>query len=176
MAAHEAVKLLAVKAFSHLKGTWRILSKVMWRPDKRKLPSIILASCLLHNIMIDRGDKLHSDIVWPGHHDLGYEEQYCGHVSALGSTMRENLVNRAPVANPSQNKRTADNRSFRSQEVLRVNYLQISRFRLQIFASHFTGSFDTPSLISFITIVLEDGHTYNEEPSSIFKDCEATRV
>lgn len=92
MAAHEAVKLLAVQAFSHLKGSWRILSKVMWRPDKRKLPSIILACCLLHNIMIDRGDKLHSDIVWPGHHDLGYEEQYCGHVSALGSTMRENLV------------------------------------------------------------------------------------
>ncbi|KAJ8435681.1 LOW QUALITY PROTEIN: hypothetical protein Cgig2_014262 [Carnegiea gigantea] len=82
MAAHEAVKLLAVQAFSHLKGNWRILSKVMWRPDKRKLPSIILACCLVHNIMIDRGDKLHSDIVWPGRHDLGYEEHYCGHVSS----------------------------------------------------------------------------------------------
>ncbi|KAJ8435676.1 LOW QUALITY PROTEIN: hypothetical protein Cgig2_014257 [Carnegiea gigantea] len=89
MAAHEAVKLLAVRALSHLKGSWRILSKVMWRPDKRKLPSIILACCLLHNIKIDR---VALDIGWPGYHDLGYEERYCGHVSALGGTMRENLV------------------------------------------------------------------------------------
>ncbi|CAL8178425.1 unnamed protein product [Prunus armeniaca] len=41
-AVHGAARSLAVKAFTQLKGTWRILNKVMWRPDKRKLPSIIL--------------------------------------------------------------------------------------------------------------------------------------
>lgn len=91
-AAHEGVKLIAVRALSRLKGSWRILSKVMWRPDKKKLPSIILACCLLHNIMIDRDDKLLSDVNLPGYHDLGYGEQYCGLVDALGSTMRESLV------------------------------------------------------------------------------------
>ncbi|BFG37256.1 hypothetical protein CerSpe_235300 [Prunus speciosa] len=57
-AAHGAARSLAVMAFSQLKGTWRILNKVMWRPDKRKLPSIILVCCLLHNIRIDSGDIL----------------------------------------------------------------------------------------------------------------------
>ncbi|KAL6271573.1 hypothetical protein ACE6H2_028484 [Prunus campanulata] len=41
-AVHGAARSLAVTAFSQLKGTWRILNKVMWRPDKRKLLSIIL--------------------------------------------------------------------------------------------------------------------------------------
>ncbi|KAJ8441808.1 hypothetical protein Cgig2_021498 [Carnegiea gigantea] len=125
--------------------------KVMWRPDKRKLPSIILACCSLHNIMIDRGDKLHSDIVWPGHHDLGYEEQYCGHTWSSHSGLAPGLeLGQAelalPVANSNQNKRTADNRSFRNQEVLKVNYLQIAR--LLDFASNFTGSvkMGTPSM------------------------------
>ncbi|KAF9686934.1 hypothetical protein SADUNF_Sadunf02G0041800 [Salix dunnii] len=53
-ARHEAARLLAVRSFMHLKGSWRILSKVMWRPDKRKLPSIIL---------------LHPDAALSGHHD-----------------------------------------------------------------------------------------------------------
>ena len=70
-----------------------------------------------------------------------------------------------PVANSTQNKRTADNRSFRNQEVLKVNYLQITRFRLQIFASHSTGSFDTPSLISFITIVISKVRLSYDAPS-----------
>lgn len=90
--AHEAARLLAVRALSHLKGSWRILSKVMWRPDKSKLPSIILACCLLHNIMIDCGDKLLSDNAFPAHHDVGYEEQSCRLLDTSGSTMRENLA------------------------------------------------------------------------------------
>ena len=55
--AVEAVAELAGRAFGGLKSTWRILDKVMWRPDKHKLPSIILVCCLLHNIMVDLGDK-----------------------------------------------------------------------------------------------------------------------
>lgn len=88
---HEDVRLLAVKAFLQLKGGWRILNKVMWRPDKQKLPSIILVCCLLHNIIIDNGDKLHPDVVLPGHHDSGYGEQWCKQLDPMGRTMRDNL-------------------------------------------------------------------------------------
>ncbi|XP_057964522.1 protein ANTAGONIST OF LIKE HETEROCHROMATIN PROTEIN 1 [Malania oleifera] len=90
---HEAARMLAVRAFSQLKGSWRILNKVMWRPNKRKLPSIILVCCLLHNIIIDSGDKLHSDVALPGHHDSGYVEQCCKQVDPLARTLRENLSN-----------------------------------------------------------------------------------
>ncbi|KAF3960484.1 hypothetical protein CMV_014810 [Castanea mollissima] len=91
-ALHEAARLLAVRAFSQVKGSWRILNKVMWRPDKRKLPSIILVCCLLHNIVIDCGDNLLPDVALSGHHDPGYGEQYCKQVDPLGRTMRDNLA------------------------------------------------------------------------------------
>ncbi|GMN48842.1 hypothetical protein TIFTF001_018015 [Ficus carica] len=91
-AMHEAPRSLAVRAFSQLKGSWRILNKVMWRPDKRKLPSIILVCCLLHNIIIDNGDKLQPDVALSGHHDSGYGEQCCKQVDPLGRKLRENLA------------------------------------------------------------------------------------
>ncbi|KAH7577584.1 hypothetical protein ACOSP7_001467 [Xanthoceras sorbifolium] len=90
-AMHEAARSLAVKAFLQLKGGWRILNKVMWRPDKRKLPSVILVCCLLHNIIIDSGDQLHPDVALSGHHDSGYGEQFCKQVDPMGKSMRENL-------------------------------------------------------------------------------------
>ncbi|KAI9181355.1 hypothetical protein LWI28_014211 [Acer negundo] len=90
-AMHEAARSLAVKAFLQLKGGWRILNKVMWRPDKRKLPSVILVCCLLHNIIIDSGDQLHPDVALSGHHDSGYGEQFCKQVDPMGKTMREKL-------------------------------------------------------------------------------------
>ncbi|CAL1383028.1 unnamed protein product [Linum trigynum] len=90
---HERARGLATKAFLQLKGSWRILSKVMWRPDKRKLPSIILVCCLLHNIVIDCGDHLNPDVELPGHHDSGYGEQQCGQVDhPLGRSLRGNLA------------------------------------------------------------------------------------
>ncbi|KAK2648396.1 hypothetical protein Ddye_015885 [Dipteronia dyeriana] len=90
-AMHEAARSLAVKAFLQLKGGWRILNKVMWRPDKRKLPSVILVCCLLHNIIIDSGDQLHPDVALSGHHDSGYGEQFCKQVDPMGKTLREKL-------------------------------------------------------------------------------------
>ncbi|GAV88532.1 DDE_4 domain-containing protein [Cephalotus follicularis] len=91
-AAHEDARLLAVRTFLQLKGGWRILNKVMWRPDKRKLPSIILVCCLLHNIIIDSGDQLHPDVALFGHHDSGYTDQCCKQVDLRGRTLRENLA------------------------------------------------------------------------------------
>ncbi|KAK9281503.1 hypothetical protein L1049_004406 [Liquidambar formosana] len=91
-AMHGTARLLAVRAFSQLKGSWRILNKVMWRPDKRKLPSVILVCCLLHNIIIDSGDELHPDVALSCHHDSGYGEQCCKQADPLGRTMREILA------------------------------------------------------------------------------------
>ncbi|XP_040954614.1 protein ANTAGONIST OF LIKE HETEROCHROMATIN PROTEIN 1 isoform X2 [Gossypium hirsutum] len=91
-AKHEDARSLGVRAFSQLKGSWRILNKVMWRPDKRKLPSIILVCCLLHNIIIDNGDQLHPDVALSGHHDSGYGEQCCKQIDPMGETVRETLA------------------------------------------------------------------------------------
>lgn len=89
---HRDVNLLATRALSQLKGVWRILSKVMWRPDKHKLPSIILVCCLLHNIMIDNRDILHPDLMLSDHHDNGYKEQNCQQMDSIGQAMRESLI------------------------------------------------------------------------------------
>ncbi|KAL9258598.1 ANTAGONIST OF LIKE HETEROCHROMATIN PROTEIN 1-like protein [Drosera capensis] len=67
--AHEATTSLASKLFCRLKGSWRILSKVMWQPDTQNLPSIIVACCLLHNIILDCGDELLADVALPENHD-----------------------------------------------------------------------------------------------------------
>lgn len=96
---HEAARSLAANALSQLKGSWRILNKVMWRPDKQKLPSIILVCCLLHNIIIDNGDYLRPDVALSGHHDSGYSEQCCKHVDPLGRIIRENLVKNLQLCN-----------------------------------------------------------------------------
>ncbi|GAV88528.1 DDE_4 domain-containing protein [Cephalotus follicularis] len=91
-AVHEDARLFAVRTFLQLKGSWRILNNTMWRPDKRKLPSVILVCCLLHNIIIDSGDQLHPDVALFGHDDSGYRDQCCKHVDPTGRTLRENLA------------------------------------------------------------------------------------
>ncbi|XP_020580460.1 protein ANTAGONIST OF LIKE HETEROCHROMATIN PROTEIN 1 [Phalaenopsis equestris] len=88
---HKAVNLLATSALSQLKGVWRILSKVMWRPDKHKLPSIILVCCLLHNIIIDCGDSLLPGLMLSDHHDTGYKAQNCQQMDSNGQAMRVSL-------------------------------------------------------------------------------------
>ncbi|KAJ3669911.1 hypothetical protein LUZ60_010235 [Juncus effusus] len=87
----DKVGCVATKALARLKGTWRILHKVMWRPDKHKLPSIVLVCCLLHNIIIDKGDELRDDVALPDCHDVGYKEPSCEEVDLEGKEMRERL-------------------------------------------------------------------------------------
>eukprot|EP00249_Psilotum_nudum_P013551 c24393_g1_i1 orf=481-1683(+) len=89
---HSATAEIAEKALARLKGTWRILHKVMWRPDKHKLPRIILVCCLLHNIIIDRGDELLHGVPLPEYHDEGYEQQICQFVDAKGKELRNILT------------------------------------------------------------------------------------
>lgn len=88
-ARQKAARTLGPRALSRLKGSWRILNKVMWRPDKNKLPSIILVCCLLHNIIIDCEDELLPDVQLPDHHDTGYSEEKCEQVDPNGKIMRD---------------------------------------------------------------------------------------
>ncbi|KAG8100568.1 hypothetical protein GUJ93_ZPchr0013g36530 [Zizania palustris] len=88
-AKQKAATMLGARALSRLKGSWRILNKVMWRPDKNKLPSIILVCCLLHNIIIDSKDELLPDVQLPDHHDIGYSKENCKHVDSNGKIMRD---------------------------------------------------------------------------------------
>nr|CAB3455806.1 unnamed protein product [Digitaria exilis] len=91
-ARQKAARLLGTNALTRLKGSWRILHKVMWRPDKNKLPSIILVCCLLHNILIDCKDELLPTVQIPEHHDTGYSEENCEQVEPNGKAMRENIT------------------------------------------------------------------------------------
>lgn len=50
---HSATRIVAQRALARFKDTWRIIQGEMWRPDKHKLPRIILVCCILHNIIID---------------------------------------------------------------------------------------------------------------------------
>ncbi|PKA59743.1 hypothetical protein AXF42_Ash011867 [Apostasia shenzhenica] len=95
---HKSVHTIATRALSQLKGAWRILHKVMWRPDKQKLPSIILVCCLLHNIMIDNGDYLHPNVELSDHHDAGYKEQICLQVDSIGRAVRERVCSHLQVS------------------------------------------------------------------------------
>ncbi|KAL6880141.1 hypothetical protein ACP4OV_011706 [Aristida adscensionis] len=88
-ARQKAARMLGKRALARLKGSWRILHKVMWRPDKNKLPSIILVCCLLHNILIDCKDELLPSVLLPDSHDTGYNEEKCGQVDPDGKEMRE---------------------------------------------------------------------------------------
>ncbi|CAN6464864.1 unnamed protein product [Victoria cruziana] len=88
---HKPAMLLAQRGLAQLKCSWRILHKAMWRPDKHKLPSIILVCCLLHNIVMDTGDTLRPDVAISDHHDPGYKQQCCQEVDTLGQSIRNDL-------------------------------------------------------------------------------------
>ncbi|KAI5083347.1 hypothetical protein GOP47_0003090 [Adiantum capillus-veneris] len=83
---------IAETALARLKGTWRILHRVMWRPDKHKLPRIVLVCCLLHNIIIDQGNDVLPGVVLPDHHDKSYRQQICQYVDPQGQAMRDTLA------------------------------------------------------------------------------------
>jgi len=88
---HHATCQVAECALSRLKGTWRFLNNVIWRPDKHKLPIIILVCCLLHNIIIDRDENLSEHTPLPGHHDAGYKRQLNQSVDLQGQALRDTL-------------------------------------------------------------------------------------
>ncbi|GLJ06430.1 hypothetical protein SUGI_0039060 [Cryptomeria japonica] len=91
-ARHHATRMVAERALARFKATWRIIDGVMWRPDKHKLPRIILVCCLLHNIIIDLEDELQQDVALSQHHDAGYKQQLCQCVDSNAETLRDKLT------------------------------------------------------------------------------------
>ncbi|KAH7842433.1 hypothetical protein Vadar_005281 [Vaccinium darrowii] len=86
-----ATRLVAQSALARLKDTWRIINGVMWRPDKNRLPRIILVCCLLHNIVIDLEDKVQREMPISHHHDSGYRQQVCESSDKTAYSMRDKL-------------------------------------------------------------------------------------
>lgn len=89
---HYATKLVARRALARLKDMWKIIQGMMWKPDKNKLPRIILVCCLLHNIIIDMDDEVQDEMPLAHNHDAGYRCQRCGSVDNAASIMRDNLA------------------------------------------------------------------------------------
>ncbi|KAL3521047.1 hypothetical protein ACH5RR_019196 [Cinchona calisaya] len=90
---HHETWMVAQAALTKLKQTWEVINGTMWVPDKHKLPRIIQACCLLHNIMIDRNDagrQLGTSISTD--HNPGYKQQKCYFVDKNASAQRENLA------------------------------------------------------------------------------------
>lgn len=50
-----STRIVVARAFGRLKGTWRILYGTVLRPNIERLPKMIHACCILHNICIDAG-------------------------------------------------------------------------------------------------------------------------
>nr|GEW47939.1 hypothetical protein [Tanacetum cinerariifolium] len=72
---HFATRLVAQRALARLKDIWRMIHGVMWRPDKNRLPRVILACCILHNIVIDTEDDVLDELTLTHQHDPGYRSE-----------------------------------------------------------------------------------------------------
>ncbi|XXG75101.1 hypothetical protein AAC387_Pa07g3682 [Persea americana] len=88
---HFATRMVAQRALARLKEMWKIIQGVMWRPDKHKLPRIILVCCLLHNIIIDLEDEVQDEMPLSHQHDSGYRQQMCGTVDKKAFILRDKL-------------------------------------------------------------------------------------
>ncbi|KAJ4978025.1 hypothetical protein NE237_008805 [Protea cynaroides] len=88
---HYATRMVAQRALARLKGMWKIIQGVMWRPDKHRLPRIILVCCLLHNIVIDLEDEVQDEMPLSHHHDSGYRQQICESADKNASALRDKL-------------------------------------------------------------------------------------
>ncbi|KAJ0638804.1 putative harbinger transposase-derived nuclease domain-containing protein [Helianthus annuus] len=89
---HFATKLVAQRALARLKDVWRVIHGVMWRPDKNRLPRVILACCILHNIMIDMEDDALDELTLTNQHDSGYRPEFCDMADTNASISRDKLA------------------------------------------------------------------------------------
>ncbi|XP_061372546.1 protein ALP1-like [Gastrolobium bilobum] len=88
---HLATRMVAQRALARLKEMWKIIQGMMWRPDKHRLPRIILVCCILHNIVIDMQDEMQDELSLSHDHDSGYQQLICGAVDDKGVALRESL-------------------------------------------------------------------------------------
>nr|XP_043621581.1 protein ALP1-like [Erigeron canadensis] len=89
---HYATRLVAQRALARLKDVWRMIHGVMWRPDKTKLPRVILACCILHNIIIDMEDDVLDELTLTVKHDSAYRPETCDMADKSASVSRDKLA------------------------------------------------------------------------------------
>ncbi|XP_057479536.1 protein ALP1-like [Actinidia eriantha] len=88
---HFATRVVAQRAMARLKEMWRIIQGVMWRPDKNRLPRIILVCCILHNIVIDMEDDVLDELALSHNHDTGYKQEVCEFANHTALALRDKL-------------------------------------------------------------------------------------
>lgn len=88
---HFASRVVAQRALARLKEMWRIIRGKMWRPDKNRLPRIILVCCILHNIVIDMEDEALDELPLTHHHDKGYKQEICEFADESAVALRDKL-------------------------------------------------------------------------------------
>ncbi|KAM0026362.1 putative harbinger transposase-derived nuclease domain-containing protein [Helianthus debilis subsp. tardiflorus] len=89
---HFATRLVAQRALARLKDVWRMIHGVLWRPDKNRLPRVILACCILHNIVIDMEDGVLDELTLTSQHDSGYRPEVCDMADDKASVSRDKLA------------------------------------------------------------------------------------
>jgi DDE superfamily endonuclease len=91
-----ATRSVASRAVARFKDTWRFFQGEMWRPDKHRLPRMILVCGLLHNIMIDHMEDAERSEAMMMHssclHDGNYKPQVCGLTDESGAAVRDALA------------------------------------------------------------------------------------
>lgn len=88
---HFATRLVAQRALARLKDVWRVIHGVMWRPDKTRLPRLVLACCILHNIVIDMEEDVLDELTLTSQHDSGYRSEVCDMADKNASLSRDKL-------------------------------------------------------------------------------------
>ena len=69
---HSSTRMAVERSFGILKGVWQILKRPMYVPNCSMVSSIIHTTCILHNILLDKGDTPDDDLSLARHHDEGY--------------------------------------------------------------------------------------------------------
>ena len=69
---HSSTQMAVERSFGILKGVWQILKRPMYMPNCSMVSSIIHNTCILHNILLDKGDTPDDDLSLARHHDEGY--------------------------------------------------------------------------------------------------------
>lgn len=74
---HSSTKMVVKRAFGVLKRMWRILKRPLTQPNVTKIPRLIIACCILHNLIISRDEPIDESIVLWGHHYERLQTRNC---------------------------------------------------------------------------------------------------
>lgn len=68
---HSSARMVVERSFGLLKGVWRILSRILWKPKLENVGPMIMTCCLLHNLMLENREPM-PDVDGLQAHPTGY--------------------------------------------------------------------------------------------------------